>query len=649
MKVNKIDPNEYYMRVPNVHPFQEVTSGNRAPDHNITCELARILVHHTSDMEIWLRLGCLRQQCATSIILVFSGCAKEWKAFSKWNVSNGGLDYLQVSVWMSLKRNELVGSSIVEAMLSRSAPVFYGDIRAHERVPLPFSTFIGYCKDLLQCEDDGEDPISQLRKHEPTEVATHQGDFATGEESPKQIYLAQVLPLCELIGVSDGTLYILSVKFKFPTHSILIPFMHKLPLDTVSIVNTENEEKSQLECLRDDIETPAFLENKILASINLWMNNAKSRSSTHYDPHHNLLCIISGCKQVVLWPPSACPFLYPLPVYGESSNHSAIPLENTNFSLYPRAKSIVEYSRKVTLHAGDALFIPEGWFHQVDSEDLTIAVNFWWQSDMMSSMPEHMDAYYLRRILKRLTDKEMDRMLSMPSTSKVNHVIGASGQSSNENAGGEEKLEPGFSLRELEPHELRSLHELISLVHEQINCQPADQSACREDVVKKLDKANLHNLEDDPIANTVWNLEPHVFQIVFLTMAVMILDDSSIVILLPINTLFSFFFPLHLSCSELPTLHFQHNFPRTLEAFVLHALSPVGVEVLTRKFEQMDQRIVPDERSQFYQKFYSVFDNQFSAMDALLNGKESFACQAFNNVLVQYLGVNLDGPKPSLQ
>lgn len=27
---------------------------------------------------------------------VFSGCIKNWKAFSKWNPSNGGLDYLQV-------------------------------------------------------------------------------------------------------------------------------------------------------------------------------------------------------------------------------------------------------------------------------------------------------------------------------------------------------------------------------------------------------------------------------------------------------------------------------------------------------------------------------------------------------------------------
>lgn len=40
---------------------------------------------------------------------------------------------------------------------------------------------------------------------------------------------------------------------------------------------------------------------------------------------------------------------------------SAIPLENTNFSLYPRAKSIDEYSQKVFLHAGDSVFIPEGW------------------------------------------------------------------------------------------------------------------------------------------------------------------------------------------------------------------------------------------------------------------------------------------------
>lgn len=40
-------------------------------------------------------------------------------------------------------------------------------------------------------------------------------------------------------------------------------------------------------------------------------------------------------------------------------------------------------------------------FHQVDSDDMTIAVNFWWQSYITTSLSDHMDAYYLRRILRR--------------------------------------------------------------------------------------------------------------------------------------------------------------------------------------------------------------------------------------------------------
>ena len=42
---------------------------------------------------------------------------------------------------------------------------------------------------------------------------------------------------------------------------------------------------------------PPILEAKEVSSINLWMNNTQARSSTHYDPHHNLLCIVSGRKQ----------------------------------------------------------------------------------------------------------------------------------------------------------------------------------------------------------------------------------------------------------------------------------------------------------------------------------------------------------------
>ena len=104
------------------------------------------------------------------------------------------------------------------------------------------------------------------------------------------------------------------------------------------------------------------------------MTSAQARSSAHYNPHHNLLCIIDGCKQVVLFPPFASLLLYPMPIYGKASDHSSVTLEESDFSIHPRAEHSMKHSQKVILHARDALFIPEGRFHQVDNNDFTIVV-----------------------------------------------------------------------------------------------------------------------------------------------------------------------------------------------------------------------------------------------------------------------------------
>ncbi|KAI8574496.1 hypothetical protein RHMOL_Rhmol01G0359000 [Rhododendron molle] len=494
-----------------------------------------------------------------NIPAVFKGCVKNWKAFSLWDPSSGGLDYLL----------ERVGSSMVEAMLSRSAPVFYGDIRGHERVQLPFSTFIGYCNEHIQKPRRDCEVSSESERHELEGSDTKQGSMLFGDAS-QQIYLAQV-----------------------------------------PIMSIENEERVQLGTLREDIRRPAFLETKELASINLWMNNAHSRSSTHYDPHQNVLCVVAGCKQVVLWPPSASPFLYPMPLYGEASNHR---------------------------------------FHQVDSEDLTIAVNFWWRSDLMSGMSEHMDAYYLRILLRRLTDKQMVRLfrilLCIGNTGQ-NRVLGKSiaGASTSERRtieqhnngqadycynGSDKNCAPKDSkanvikeklmLHELEPPTLKALQELVSLVHDRVNVadqsEPVDSTSTKGSAFGEKHehvncmKANLSCLENDPVACVLSNLHPLTLQNVFLAMA--------------------------------------HNFPRTLEALMLHLLSPVGAEVLTRKFDEMDQLTAEEDRNKFYEVFYGAFDDQCAAMDTILSGKECFACQAFQNVLDQYLGICFDGPKPSV-
>ncbi|XP_043697785.1 uncharacterized protein LOC122648635 isoform X2 [Telopea speciosissima] len=504
---------------------------------------------------------------------VFHGCIKDWEAISKWNPSNTGLDYFQ----------EQVGSSVVEAMLSRSAPVFYGDLRSHERVQLPFSTFIISCKQLLQNADDGSVVCVESEDHGLT--------GSNREQDTYQLYLAQV-----------------------------------------PILNMENQERSQLEILKEDIQMPTFLETKAVASINIWMNNSKSRSSTHYDPHHNLLCVVAGCKKVFLWPPSVSPSMYLMPIFGEASNHSSVSLENPDFSVHPRAKHLMEYSQTAILCPGDALFIPEGWFHQVDSNDLTIAVNFWWQSTTMSSMSEHMDAYYFRRVLRRLIDKEMNQMLHTSSVGKGNPERHANELHENKNAGhhmdehsGSKDLkgknQKQIMLDQLEPPTLQALHELVSLVHENVNV--ASQSGPEESTSdnnatvnvkgedKKLVTANLFHLDDDPVAKILRNLEPLVLQNILQALV--------------------------------------HNFPRTLEALILHMLSPVGSEVLTQKFDEMDQQTIKEERDEFYQAFYSIFDDQFAVMDSILNGKEQFARQALRNVLDLYVGAKYDGSNRSAE
>ncbi|XP_054792432.1 lysine-specific demethylase JMJ31-like isoform X3 [Prosopis cineraria] len=468
---------------------------------------------------------------ARNVPAVFSGCIKGWRAFSKWNPSNGGLDYLQ----------ERVGSFMVEAMLSRSAPIFYGDIGSHERVPLLFSTFIGFCKKHMQNKDGGLDACFGPQRHDPAGSNTEHGSLQL-EHVPEQIYLAQV-----------------------------------------AIMNNDHEDRVQLETLREDVRIPPILEAKELSSINLWMNNAQARSSTHYDPHHNLLCIVSGRKQVLLWPPSASPLLYPMPIYGEASNHR---------------------------------------FHQVDSDDLTIAVNIWWRSKLISCMLEHMDTYFLRRILRRLIDKEMDQLLDKSGMGETRvHACKQPNDGETDHDDDNDILMSkgkGFEgeniLLELEPTATQVLHELVSLVHNNVSVTDQEQRLLStsandselgaSDEFQKLETANL---KDDPVAKILWDVEPLTLRNVFLAMA--------------------------------------QNFPRTLEALVLHVLSPVGAEVLTRKFDEMDQKTLAEDRNRFYEAFYSAFDDQSMAMNSILKGKESFAQQAFKNVLEKHVGVNPESSK----
>ncbi|CAL4961121.1 unnamed protein product [Urochloa decumbens] len=434
-------------------------------------------------------------------------------------------------------------------------------------VSVPFSMFIQSCKSYLSSTNAASDSSTdQGITEEPT--------CLSNSENSERVYLAQV-----------------------------------------SIMNAENKERCSLEVLREDVQEPIFLRGKSFSSINFWMNGAHLRSSTHYDPHHNLLCVVAGCKKVTLWPPSASPFLYPMPVYGEASNQSSVSIEEPDYSSYARARYMKEYSERVVLNRGDVLFIPEGWYHQVDSDDLTIAINFWWKSRIMTQMLEHMDAYYLRRILSRLMDKEMNIMVQKSPFCRSND--GTSIQPMDKALTGFQlvNLQKDSPLQTLEPSTVQALYELISLVHNSAEVvgqnykteqTSSDTSSNQRDKTRNAAADDSSLLDKDPVAKIILPVEPLELRSMMLAMV--------------------------------------HTFPRTVEALVLNMLGPVGAEILTRKFDEIDQQTTKEEQAEFYKTLYSVFEDQYAAMDVLLNGKELFSFQVFQDVLDKYLRVHVDRP-----
>lgn len=68
-----------------------------------------------------------------------------------------------------------------------------------------------------------------------------------------------------------------------------------------------------------------------------------SRSNLHYDPYQNLLCVVRGTKRVRIFSPGATPYLYPMPLYGESPNHSSVDVTAPDLITHPLYREAAEH------------------------------------------------------------------------------------------------------------------------------------------------------------------------------------------------------------------------------------------------------------------------------------------------------------------
>lgn len=149
-------------------------------------------------------------------------------------------------------------------------------------------------------------------------------------------------------------------------------------------------ERSTLFPLFSELRLPPFAATK--ARLNAWIGAGWTVSPAHYDADDNVLSVLSGSKAVHFAPYAQ---VESLPCWGASPNHAAHPA------------SLGHHGTHVVIEPGQALYVPRGTWHQVESTPGTVAVNAWFRLASKRS-----DVAYLARCaIIRATEAEVSHQI----------------------------------------------------------------------------------------------------------------------------------------------------------------------------------------------------------------------------------------------
>ena len=135
----------------------------------------------------------------------------------------------------------------------------------------------------------------------------------------------------------------------------------------------------------------------------IWLGTA-SNVSSHYDTFDNLACVVAGRRRFTLYAPELIERLYVGPIDHTMAGPpvslaASSPADDERFPLF---REVRDQGWVCELQAGDALYLPKLWWHQVESlASFNGLVNYWWDAFAMGP-----DAPYTSLLLAMITIAE---------------------------------------------------------------------------------------------------------------------------------------------------------------------------------------------------------------------------------------------------
>jgi hypothetical protein len=134
--------------------------------------------------------------------------------------------------------------------------------------------------------------------------------------------------------------------------------------DVYLIANNHNLARPELAPLFADIVQPDYLDpTRVVGSSALWFGPGGTITPLHHDTSNILLCQVLGTKRVLLVDPTE-------PALLTRANGVYCELDAAGVRAELPEVRVIE----VELAAGEALFLPLGWWHEIHALDLSVTV-----------------------------------------------------------------------------------------------------------------------------------------------------------------------------------------------------------------------------------------------------------------------------------